>query len=312
VLDAAGNATRAVRGANGQDTTFITYDALNRPTQRITSAGQVPSPQCHPLVQSVAPDDCSSLPLFPYVRAPIPADTATFTYDAVGNMLTAYNGDARIRRSYYPNGALKTDSIWIREYSSGSFSTHAYGLSYEYDLSGRRTVLGLATNLGTGCTLGQQSTCKQTYHYDADHGGLDTLTSVFGHKYTFSYDAKGRITGRSAPGGVSEAWTYDLDDRAVTRLEQRNGSTVVHADTIRRDARGKVIDLKYGGLTAGRSRFAYSVLGHLIASERIGPPRATPSPRSGCWTPRPTSPRTTATRTSPRPCRKRARTKAMS
>jgi hypothetical protein len=55
VLDAAGNATRAVRGANGQDTTFITYDALNRPTQRITSAGQVASPQCHPLVQSVAP-----------------------------------------------------------------------------------------------------------------------------------------------------------------------------------------------------------------------------------------------------------------
>jgi hypothetical protein len=58
----------------------------------------------------------------------IPGDTAYFAFDAAGGMVRAQNGDAIVSRSYYPGGALRTDSLRIRAYGSGSFSQHAYGL----------------------------------------------------------------------------------------------------------------------------------------------------------------------------------------
>lgn len=51
----------------------------------------------------------------------IPADTARFVYDAVtGEMKEANNRYARVRRSYYPGGALKSDSTALGFYDTAN------------------------------------------------------------------------------------------------------------------------------------------------------------------------------------------------
>jgi hypothetical protein len=48
----------------------------------------------------------------------IAADTSRFVYDSFGNMTEANNRYSRIRRTYYRNGALKTDTTGIGTYAS--------------------------------------------------------------------------------------------------------------------------------------------------------------------------------------------------
>jgi hypothetical protein len=62
----------------------------------------------------------------------IPADTLRFVYDSAGNMVQADNRSAQIRRSYYLNGALATDTLRVRNYSDNSFG-HTYSPRYAYD-----------------------------------------------------------------------------------------------------------------------------------------------------------------------------------
>lgn len=52
----------------------------------------------------------------------IPADSQSFAYDAVGNMLTANNRDALIARSYDLAGRLTTDTLRIRTWDGNDFS----------------------------------------------------------------------------------------------------------------------------------------------------------------------------------------------
>jgi YD repeat-containing protein len=112
------------------------------------------------------------------------------------------------------------------------------GLHYTYDLSGRRTQMQLPTNLGYGCTSGSSSGCMQTYKYDTEMGALDTVTSIFGNVFKYSYDSAGRLSTQTGPGGASQTWTYDPDSRVARRLEQRGTGTphTVHADTLRNRA----------------------------------------------------------------------------
>ena len=66
----------------------------------------------------------SSAPFFPIfpndtngTGLRILADTATFGYDALGNVTQAYNRDAKIDRTYFANGALRTDTVAISNYT---------------------------------------------------------------------------------------------------------------------------------------------------------------------------------------------------
>lgn len=69
--------------------------------------------------------DCGWVfPLFPNVDSTlhIAADTATFTYDVMGNVLTANNRYAKVRRTYNANGSVATDSLRLRNYTSSAAS----------------------------------------------------------------------------------------------------------------------------------------------------------------------------------------------
>lgn len=282
--DEAGN---VVKFFAGRDTIRMEYDEANRITHRITppvryAAGCGPHGDdgylCHykfPFYPNE--DDGSGLT--------IPGDTATFTYDAAGNLRTANNRSARITRTYYPNGMLKTDELRIRRYApqdssvrpppiepeaigllalsddpypDAEFNEHVFKLEYRYDLNGRRTELHHPRNLvGSG----------QPTRYEYNPAGQ--LKSVQDHAqnlFEFYYDSRGRLIETYGPGGTFEERRYDDFDRLVRRIQGRGGSVIL-SDSLEYDARDKLLRVYVGGGLGYDMINHYSGLGVLAASE---------------------------------------------
>lgn len=253
----------------------MTYDALNRLVQRIVTGSQQGA-TCSPVKTDVYHEACTSsdlhFPMYGGSQFVVPTDTATFTYDALGNLLTANNVDARIRRAYYPNGALRSDTLRIRTYTRTSnltadFASHVYGLQYEYDLSGRRTKLYHPPSLAYGCS----PTCVQTYTYDTLTSRLLGVTSVRGHAFTFGYDNEGKLVSEAGPGGTQQTYSFDPDGRLIERVDRRGIGTIdtVHHDLLSLDAMGRVTrDSTFGVASLSQRTYnAYNVVGQLVASE---------------------------------------------
>ncbi|HKO25709.1 MAG TPA: RHS repeat-associated core domain-containing protein, partial [Chloroflexota bacterium] len=191
----------------------------------------------------------------------VPGDTADFAYDESGNMLRAVNGSAWITRTYYPNGALKTDSLTIRPYVGRDSTLHGYLLRYEYDRDGRRTALYHPRNLQP---YRAATAPAQTYGYVPGTGELSSVGGLMGEGYSWTYDARGWLASLTR-NNVAERYTYDAFGREVRRLEVV-GSDTMHDDRIAYDARGKQV------LVATRQDTTfniYSGLGTLSVSERV-------------------------------------------
>src|SRR6266498_650033 len=139
VYDPAGNVVSA--GTRRKDPTSgtpyainMTYNALNQLATRVLSQVTYQSRPTGIQIQNngwlwTAP---------PYPAYVIPSETHTFTYDAAGRLLTADNADAKVKRTYYPNGLIQTDSLRIQTVARDNWETHKYGLLNKYDLDGRR------------------------------------------------------------------------------------------------------------------------------------------------------------------------------
>jgi hypothetical protein len=179
----------------------------------------------------------------------IPGDTATYGYDPVGNQIVALNGNAWVRRQYNDNGTLATDSLWIRTVtaldSGGNFTSHVYGLSYTYDLDGRRASLSYPSQLVSGAA---QWTIN--YAYDPATGLIESVTDLGGNTYSYTYDAAQRLWVTRYPGTITDSLTYDGDSRVIARTEQAYyGSSppslaytgALRTETSHFDARGKVV-----------------------------------------------------------------------
>ncbi|WP_420129146.1 hypothetical protein, partial [Longimicrobium sp.] len=239
----------------------MTYDALGRVTRRVT-------PSVSYLANNV---NCSdpyipgiprwfpcvfSFPTFPNDASggwTIPADTAYFAFDAAGGMTLAQNGDAIVSRSYYPGGALRTDTLRIRAYGSGSWQ-HNYGLEYRYDAAGRTRALLHPYNLAG-------SAQRDSFAYEPVTGALQTVVGRTNLAFGYGYDLLGRLTSETMPttsGTLGNTYTYDLDGRRTSRAG-------IYGETFTYDARGKVLSVAI----AGRSTFRnyYSGIGHLVATE---------------------------------------------
>jgi RHS repeat-associated protein len=208
----------------------------------------------------------------------VAADVESYTYDAAGNLLTADNHDAHVARSYYPNGALRTDTLRIRHYVGSGY--HSYGLSYRYDLSGRRTELQHPANIAPrtneydedGNVSGQVVHDTQRYAYHPETGALKTVTGVMLDRHVYEYDAEGRLSALTR-AGVEEVRRYDREGRLRFRGEGfRYRATVgtqdhrpIHEDSLVYDERGKVVEAIS---LADRTRNAYSGLGMLARSHQ--------------------------------------------
>jgi RHS repeat-associated protein len=247
--DDAGNVTGGI--TRRLDTISVAFDALNRTIRRILPAKEYPR-DTNPgflgygwtLPQySNCPDNTGYC---------IPADTATFTYDRVGRVTTANNGDAHITRAYDQRGDLIVDTLRTRAFTNTDFTQHVYGLSFTYDLDGRRLTLThpstIAPKNSSGVLLNQN-----TYIYDLSGiGELTDVTDIFGNVFDYQYDIDGRVFHLNRSGGsVLEHWTYDADSRLVERIDSTpnvsptNGwqYNVLHDDVYQYDSRGKVVQV---------------------------------------------------------------------
>ena len=143
------------------------------------------------------------------------------------------------------------------------FGIYNSNISYSYDVSGRRTSA--------------DHSLSQSYHDNA-LGRLDSTTAS-SLSHAFTYDAAGRLIGRTTGTGVSESRTYDDDDR----MTQRSNNT--YTDILGYDARGKVTSL-LSSIASGRissyssdsAVMRYDGFGGLVLSlENRGNPTATPT-----------------------------------
>ncbi len=271
--DAAGNDTSRTTGRGY--TIRTQYDALGRVMRRVVPQVTYTGIPC----SALATAHPSCLYTFPTHGSSvcIPADTARYRYDAAGQLLTADNRWARVRRVWTPGGLLAADTLRTRtwhvqlndaceeEAPAGPgqafqfrFTTHVYGLGYTYDLAGRRTQL-LHPDPIDRCGSNR---CMQDYWYHPALGTLDSLRDSTGRTYRFAHDAGGRLRRVIAPGGGVDSLDYDADDRLVRRVTANVG-----VDQFGRDAQGRLHAVASTYPWSSTAQFWYNGLGALIASD---------------------------------------------
>jgi len=289
VYDAGGKVVRLItrRGY----TITMAYDALGRLTNRVLPAASYAV--WRPILQG-------ETFTFPYYNADplnggltqtnsgssglvIPSETQTFTYDVVGNMLTADNSAALVRRSYNPNGTLVADTLKILPYVGTDTTLHVYGLQYTYNHDGRRITLvhpNRIAPLVNGTVKDHQS-----YTYYSATGLLRSITDVLGNVYEYTYDTENRISrldrGAAVLGGepaIRVGYAYDAGGRDTSRLETRGSAPSaerIHDDTLFYDPRGAITRTHTQGDTTvltytGLGKLAWST-GYTFQSPTLWP-----------------------------------------
>jgi RHS repeat-associated protein len=144
--------------------------------------------------------------------------TATYTYDAVGNELSA-------------TGVLGSSSFTYNQFGEVLTATDALGgvTTYTYDAAGN--LLSIADALDHATTLtynprGQLLTMTNArgkvtaLAYDAD-GNISAVTDALGNVTSFVYDARGRLTTVTDPRNQNTNYGYDAAGRlnGITRAD---------------------------------------------------------------------------------------------
>jgi RHS repeat-associated protein len=258
----------------------MTYDALNRLKTRT-----VPAADYCARWEGIPLDDINAGTQPPYPQYPnnpcvvlnqqgmvffqksggytVASDVANFDYDGMGNMTVADNADARVRRSYYPNGQLRYDSLYTRTVTRDSDTLHVYVLEYLYDRNGRLLTLKHPVQLSGGSPRYQTG-----MRYDPLTGALSTVINPLSSTFTYGYDERGQVSSITMPAGVTESYGYDQDGD-VTRQLTAAGGVSFHDVTMSYDLRGKMLELanRAGAMDTIETR--YSGLGQLRYQKQI-------------------------------------------
>ncbi len=210
-FDPAGNLTQVVTRRG--ETVSMLYDAMGRLRQRIVPAVVYDSNSV-----GIGSSNLSgyhySYPWYPTDSVTrqlrIPRDTATFSYDVMGNLLTARNAVARTMRQYFANNQLRRDTSVILSWTGSDSTLHRYGISYGYDLDGRLRVVRHPVQLAPQGAAGRDTVL---YVYST-RGFLSDVYDLQGNRFEFQYDARGRQTAIvMATAGITQSLGYDADDR---------------------------------------------------------------------------------------------------
>ena len=255
--DPSGNATMVYTRLGGDSLPMtMVYDALNRLIKRsipsydysaehigmATLTGSQPWAQDYPLY----PNDGST-------GYTVVAQVDTFAFDAAGRMTVANNGDAKVSRTYYPNGLIETETQKVRTLADtagsagGNFTDHVYTISYDYDLAGRNTKITVPTQLAPRVqsdTLaavlmlsGHDRDIRDeiTYTYDTGVNGTGWLSTVSGllsgDIFNYIYSRRGEVDTLVSLGPVPysdtirvlhDARSYNADGALTHHWTVRN------------------------------------------------------------------------------------------
>jgi RHS repeat-associated protein len=257
--DAAGNDTLSL--TRRRDTLRMSYDALNRLSRRVVPGYSYPT-RSSAIVNDITGFMGTHLP-HSYDAYVIPPDTQTFTYDSLGNISSARNGDARVKRTYYANGSLFTDTSWIRTVQGWDSTKHVYGLQHTYDLDGRQRVLDIPHQLG----MYAQSWVFN--NYDSQTGLLSSIGDLSDANYYFTYTPRGENASIQFPGPYLERFGYDADGRvaADTILNQmRTPNDTVRSNRFWYDAANRLLKRVDNPGMHDTLNLSYSGLGHVVAT----------------------------------------------
>lgn len=252
-----------------------TFDAANRMVRRIVPGASFAPSTCEGFApgQLNAGGECWMLfPVYPNDGASglaLPADTARFVFDYAGRLVRADNREARISRSYFAAGALRTDTLRIRSYGTTSFTTTVFGTRQSVDAAGRRQSLVLPTALADDSLV---------YAYDAQRGFLREITQG-SRRVRVALDRAGRqdslVVSRLVSGsfvaGIIERRAYDDDDHLRWRERKRGTGQGIITDSLSYDARGRMrrVWSSSAATEVGLRTItnAYSGMGAVVASE---------------------------------------------
>jgi hypothetical protein len=190
----------------------------------------------------------------------IPEEWTTYRYDGAGNLRHAENRDAVVRRTYHPNGQVRTDSSYVREFGDNGV-LRASGIEYGYH-EGRLTRLLHPAHLAGSARV-------DTFSYHPQTGELAMARDRNGNTFNFVYDNTGALVRTTLPGAIIDTARYDLEGRLEWRREVSPHYTVpLQEETYVHDARNKLVAAT-AKPSVGRSTEAtfwqwYSGLGNLV------------------------------------------------
>ncbi|MGH7537062.1 MAG: hypothetical protein ACREMF_00380, partial [Gemmatimonadales bacterium] len=268
VYDPAGNAvvalTRRTDPTSGARL-FLTmaYDALNRLLTRILPPVNYTS---RPSNLNTTPPN--QAPMYPAYQ--VPGETQTFTYDAMGRLLTADNLDARVKRSYHPGGLLRTDSSRIQTVGRTDWNQHKYGLLHTYNLDGRRLSLALPQQL-----LAPGLLSTMTFVYHPQLGLLQTVNDLHGNPYHFHHSLRNDLDSLRYPGSYHQRFTYDADGRLLADTVRNLGglsfprftANPIRATSYLYDAQDRLLSSRDPLGYQDTLTVTYTGLGHLATSK---------------------------------------------
>ena len=136
------------------------------------------------------------------VRKILGAEVVSYTYDAVGNLLTLSDDDSRLTYTY--NSRNQVLSVSTR----GSSHQPAVTLSYTYDLNGNRA--SVSTPFG-----------NIAYSHDLLNRQIGLAHG--NRRFSFSYDNNSRLIERIYPNGFRTQYSYDESSRLLG-VQHKNSS----------------------------------------------------------------------------------------
>jgi RHS repeat-associated protein len=265
--DVAGNIIR-VRNRRQLNVAMV-YDRLNRLRRRTSDSVTYAS-----VTRGIDTIQGAAYPYPWYPNDPqggytIAASVDSFAYDSVGNDALADNDFARVRRRFYKNGQLRTDSVWTRSIAGSNWTQHVYGMAYTYDVNGRMIALRSPAQLARNSATVADSA---RYVYNAVTGALDSVIDLQKNAFSFLYSNRGELVRTRMPGNVYDSLAFDNDGRLVANRVRHTNNTQTQyyfPNSIIRDATYDYADparvyraMNYAGWR-DTTRSTYSGLGYL-------------------------------------------------
>ena len=215
------------------------YDKMSRVTEVKDPAGNITTHTYDALNRLTKKD----------IRTPAGARAATsYTYDAVGNILSASNGGSAVELVY--------DALNRPVETKQTFAGKTYAINYTYDAVGNRTLT--ATPWG-----------KYSYTYDVLNR-VDSITNPQGIIINFKYDAAGRRTEKTIFKSIPEALTrtgyvYDAAGQLLSITNKAGGKVITFANYQYDPAGNRVTKEDQTGVT----KYTYDASNRLIIAEPV-------------------------------------------